>query len=364
MTGQPDSQTLSAPAKEEALKLAEQALELCSTPGHDTLGVLRLGYRISELLQWPTAKDWFWRELQGYPADVDPPWYRKGVQGSLEWRVPELPQETAIHVGHFGIGVPQNSAVAIQDLHHGVGWLAASAIDGYQERTGATSVHSAPAPLDRMYTIYQTRNFPAVAFRRVLALIEDEAFRWLSNVQASLRYGGTLGDAWGLYTRVVDEKLPQLGLAPHYLTIDVGLRSSNPQDWRAALWSCRDLLHDLAGYLWRDPNPTYKHLPGKGKDGGLDVTESHYVNRIGAYLHQKLGGSTTREYLATEADRIYASIDKLSDFASKAHSGAPAYEDLRTAALSTYFLVGELVLRTDMVPVEVASDVTVPKPSV
>jgi hypothetical protein len=92
---------------------------------------------------------------------------------------------------------------------------------------------------------YETRNFPAVAFRRVLALIEDEAFRWLSSVYATLKYGSTLGNVWGLYTRVVDEKLPQLGLEQHYLTIDAGLRSSNPQDWRAALWSCRDLLHDL-----------------------------------------------------------------------------------------------------------------------
>jgi len=352
----PTDSARAEPAKEEALRLTEQALALCSTPGHDTVGVLRLGFQITELLHWPEPRTWFWRELQGYPPDGPAPWYRAGIRGSLEWRVPELPQATGMNVGHFGLGATQSNVVAVQDFKQGAGWLAASAVEGYEERTGRTSVHSAPAPLERMYTIYETRNFPAVAFRPVLALIEDEAFRWLSNVYATLKYGQALGDVWGLYTRVVDEKLPQLGLEQHYLTIGAGLRSSNPQDWRAALWSCRDLLHDLAAYLWRDPSPTYKYLPGKGKDGRLEITESHYVNRIGAYLHQKLGGSTTREYLATEADRIYGSIDKLSDFASKAHAAPPTFDDVRTAALSTYFLVGELVLRTDMLPVELATD--------
>lgn len=68
------------------------------------------------------------------------------------------------------------------------------------------------------------------------------------------------------------------------------------------MWSCRDILHDLAAYLWQDPRETYEHLPGKGKDRKLRVTKSDYVNRLGAYLHE------TGAYIRAEMERVYHSI--------------------------------------------------------
>ena len=113
---------------------------------------------------------------------------------------------------------------------------------------------------------------------------------------------------------------------------------------------CRNIIRDLAGHLWRDPRDTYIYLSGSGKDGKLPVTEDKYVNRLGAYLHQKAVVGDTGDYLRAEMERIYSSIDKLIDLASKAHGNITRL-DACTAAVGTYNILGELIMRTDMEPV-------------
>jgi len=113
------------------------------------------------------------------------------------------------------------------------------------------------------------------------------------------------------------------------------------------MWSCRDILRDVATYLWQDPRETYEHLPGKGKDGKLPVTQKKYVNRLGAYLHKKGTAGETGAYLRAEMERIYNSIQTLNKLDSKAH-GVITLDDARTAAIGTYTILGELATRTDM----------------
>jgi len=116
------------------------------------------------------------------------------------------------------------------------------------------------------------------------------------------------------------------------------------------MWSCRDILHDLAAYLWCDQRETYEYLPGQGKGGKLRVTESDYVNRLGAYLHQKSVVGKTGAYLRAEMERIYQSISTLNELDSRAHSEVTLV-DVRTAAIGTYTILGEIVTRTDVKPV-------------
>jgi len=110
------------------------------------------------------------------------------------------------------------------------------------------------------------------------------------------------------------------------------------------------MLRDIAAYLWQDPRETYQYLQGQGKDGKLSVTQSDYVNRLGAYLHQKGITGKTRNYISAEMERIYHSIDTLNDLDSKAHD-VVTLSDARTAAVGTYVILGELVTHTDMKPI-------------
>lgn len=187
-------------------------------------------------------------------------------------------------------------------------------------------------------------------FQDILDNIESIVFDFASKSYAILRYGDALEDVWQAYRTKVDEHLISIGFGGHLDTVRTGLNSDNPQDWRAAMWSCRDILRDLATYLWQDPRETYEHLRGRGKDGKLRVTQSDYVNRLGAYLHRKGITGKTGAYLRAEMERIYHSIDTLNELDNIAHQPV-TLPDVRTAAIGTYFILGELVSRTDMKPV-------------
>jgi hypothetical protein len=331
-------------ARAEALDLIKRAINDLTTQGHDLTIVMRQCFRASGLLGWDQPQAWFQRELQGYGANDELPWYRQNVRGVQEWRFPDVDEDLTMHVGAWG---EPTQAVVTQQVYAGLPTVRAWASGGYRERTGRTHSHYSKSR-DQLFTIYETRTFPPAAFVTLLASVEDETFRFASNAYALLQYGNALEDVWRLYRHEVDQRLTDIGLREHLVTIDAGLHSDNAQDWRNVLWSCRDVIHDLAAYLRRDPRPTYLHLPGKG--GALSVTASDYINRLGAYMHQ-LGVTGTRgEYLRAEMERIYASLGKLNDLASSAHSGA-TLQDARTAALGTYFMLAELAQRTNLQPI-------------
>jgi hypothetical protein len=83
----------------------------------------------------------------------------------------------------------------------------------------------------------------------------------------------------------------------------------------------------------------------------LDVTQGHTKNRIAAYLHQKGLSGTEGKYLRSEVERLVASIDSIISFQSAAHDPIDL-QNARSIAISTYLLVGEIVTRTDLIPIK------------
>jgi hypothetical protein len=73
-------------------------------------------------------------------------------------------------------------------------------------------------------------------------------------------------------------------------------------------------------------------------------------------MHQKGLTVSLCGYIRAEIERIYSSIGALTDIANMAHSDANPADDARTVALGTFFVLGELIQRTDMVPVTHYSD--------
>ena len=82
----------------------------------------------------------------------------------------------------------------------------------------------------------------------------------------------------------------------------------------------------------------------------MDVTPNKYANRLAAYLHQKGITGTRGRYVRDEVERIAASIRSLVSFQAEAHDPIELV-DARSAALGTYFLLGELALKTDLEPI-------------
>ncbi|MCK4242449.1 MAG: hypothetical protein KAX23_02745, partial [Dehalococcoidia bacterium] len=75
-------------------------------------------------------------------------------------------------------------------------------------------------------------------------------------------------------------------------------------------------------------------------------------NRLAAYLHQKGAGTSADKFLRKQLDRLWDSIKDLYDLESSAKGHRQiTYDDARLSLIMTYLVLGELVLRTDMVPV-------------
>jgi hypothetical protein len=197
----------------------------------------------------------------------------------------------------------------------------------------------------------RVRVFNAGNFTSVLLEIERITFEFASQSYTLLRYGNVLTDIWTDYRSQVDAVLTRLNLTPHLDIIQAELQSGNPQAWRAATLACRNLLSDVADYLWRDPRDTYNHLVGDSKNGKLNIQHGKFANRLSAYIHQKGLRGTSGKFARDEIERLAVSIRSLIAFQSQGHAPV-TWEDARSVALATYFIIGELAIKTDMEPIE------------
>jgi hypothetical protein len=164
-----------------------------------------------------------------------------------------------------------------------------------------------------------------------------------------LRYSDALTGILSKYRSSVEDALQRLNLSEHLAAIQAGIQSPNPAEWRSAVFSCRNLLSDLAGLLWQDSRSTYIHIRNdKGQE--ISVTPNAFSNRLGAYLHQKGIHGKSIGYLRTESERLAASIRSLVEFQGKAHDPM-TLEEAETVASGTFFLIGEIALKTDLEPI-------------
>ena len=336
--------------QEEAIDILRQVLSDLFVGSADMKTLLRKCAHICQILSWGEQFDCFQNELNGYPSETSLPWYRKEIKGIIKWLTAGGLYTTLDSVIEDEFSTKREPIeTTTLDVRAGIDWILSSAQSGYIESTGEKSSRYISFRSKHVDT-EQVRNFDKTAFQTILKNIENEVFNFASKAYSVLLYGDALQDVWQAYRTVVDAKLTEIGIGGHLDTVRAGLNSSNPQDWRAAMWSCRDILHDLASYLWQDPRETYVCLPGQGKGGKLEVTQDKYVNRLGAYLHQKGISGEIGAYIRTEMERVYNSIKTLNELDSKAHN-VITLPIVRTAAISTYVILGELATHTDLKPV-------------
>lgn len=336
--------------RDEAIDVLKEVLGNFFSGAVDVKNVLRRCKHVCEILGWTEQLAWFQNELFGYPSDVELPSYRMAIRGRVEWLVGGGFRTVLDSVVENGFRVVEEPIEYTEmDVRAGIDWVLSAAQSGYSESTGRKSSRYISFR-QRSVETRETKVYDKHLFQTLLTDIENLLFNFASKSCALICYGEALQDIWQGYQTKVDEHLMSFGFGGHLDTIRAGLNSRNPQDWRAAMWSCRDVLHDMAAHLWQDPRETYEYLLGKGKDGKLRVTQSDYVNRLGAYLHQKGITGESGAYIRAEMERIYYSIQTLNELDNKAHDTI-TLSDARIAAIGTYIILGELATRTDMKPI-------------
>ncbi|MHB1132654.1 MAG: AbiTii domain-containing protein [Chloroflexota bacterium] len=344
------------PQREAVELLLEVVRHLSQMGNKDLKTQLRKCQHVCDLLGWEDQKARFRQELIGYPADAIVPPYRH-IAGRLVWRSKGIP----------GLG-RRKQLKTFDEIHDdlceqptklGVRW----GIDQIERSVARWGLVEKPTSERRSRwmsgnseprELVLTAVFTPESFLSILEAIEHSVFDFASERCSYLRYGNTLTDIWSLYRKTVDAWLQQIGKSAHLEAIQSGLSSDNPAMWRTAMQACRNLLEDVVAYLWRDTRDTYEHLyiGGDRKKGGIRVTGNEPKNRLLAYLHQKLPWRASEtEHLKTQAERLFDSLRALYDLQSKAHAPVRK-ESALSVALSTYVLLGELVILTDARPIE------------
>jgi len=334
----------------EAIAILKKIVTDLTTAQVDLKSVLRRCQHVCEILGWVSRKDWFHQELNGYYEGTPLPDYRQ-IPGTVGWhpgrdRYEKMSWETEeLIYGKVEESIYEYAPDALE-VRAGIDWLIFYRSSGYTEILGETKEVKSPSG-KKVMILQKRREFSALNINYAVTQIEKIAFDFASMSYAQLRYGDTVGSIWSIFRREVDEKMTSLNLSQHTKSIERGLISDNPEDWRSAVYGCRSLLNDLANLLWKDGKPRYDLLPGKTKEGTLDVSQGKFGNRLAAYLHQKEITGTRGSFLRGELDRLAGSIQSLIPLQSEAHEPI-SFQDAQSIALKTYIAVGEIVRRTDL----------------
>lgn len=112
-------------------------------------------------------------------------------------------------------------------------------------------------------------------------------------------------------------------------SIEQNLRSTNPEDWKNAVGSCRTLLMDLADTL----NP-----PTNAED------KNKYIDRLKDFVSPKLTSKTKKKLIKTYFDELKERIEyTVNATQGGAHKDRPMRNEAEDVVLYTYLLVAEVM---------------------
>ncbi len=339
--------------QDEAIGLLGEVITNLTSANKNIKSVLRMCQHVCELLGLDQQKNWIYQELNGYYNGAILPPYRK-ISGMRKWDVSQSGHDSITWLSEsIAYGVDSQiyeEETDTLEVWAGIDWFISTSPIGYREVLKETKVVTTPSKRDRV-TLHRVRIFGSPAITWGLSQIEKAIYDFASRTYVQLKYSNVIRHIWDGYQIQVDKVISQLGLTQHLSAIETNLISTNPEAWRSAAFECRNLVNDLANYLWRDPRVRYEYLPGKTDDGKLDVSQGKSGNRLSAYLHQKGITGTQGKYLRDEASRLSTSIQSLISFQSEAHEPVSNL-NARSVAIATYILIAEIIMRTDLIPVE------------
>jgi hypothetical protein len=340
------------PQEEAITHLSDVILQLTSQ-SRDIKAILRKCLIVCELLGWESQKTWFHQELAGYDPTSTLPSHRR-IAGKRKWQpAATMPDkirwmsEEMFYVADPKVYEEEEDTL---EVWAGIEWFILAASTGYSESLNQTKQVGSPSGRYTI-TLDRKRIFTAPSIAASIIVIERAIFDFASRAYVQLKYSNSVGDIWAQYRSRVDAGLASLDMAKHLNAIELGIKSDNPESWRSAVYECRNLLNDLAAHLWHDMRPRYEYLPGRSPEGALDVTPEKFGNRLAAYIHQKGLSGTRGRYFRDEAERLATGILSLIAFQSEAHQPV-TFQDSASIVVSTYVLVGEIISRTDLAPIE------------
>jgi hypothetical protein len=300
---------------------------------------------------------WFRRELGGY-ADEDPlPQYRQAMVGNRS--IQPLDQRLAnpgspvrylsdrMETTHPDLDRPPQRIE--EQFWGGVDLAEAYARDGHTYQYGDWITVRGPMMGEQHYRPVAT--FHPLVFQQIVVQIRATGLEKARRIATALTFGDAVEDIWQENRETAEAAIARIGFEDRLAAIRDGIQSPNVEQWRAAMYSCRSVLEGLSGYLWRDPSPVYPGIEHNNRP--LDVAAGRTINRLVAYLHCNGVGRRSRQAIGAELELLNNVLHAHFGLDSKAHDHLPvSREDARYAVISTYSIISQFAIRTDLEPVE------------
>lgn len=336
----------------EALAIFQDVLSCLMSSSIDLKTIIRKTYFASQTIGWLDQSNWLEKELNGYSPDDEIPSYRI-ITGKYEWWAIDCEQDRitwVVHTKFHPYKFTNKVVEPIRKITSNYDWIIENSSIGLLIPT---------KEINKVYISFKNKEinitkcemYHAFLFKRLLQALESKLFSFVSNAVTLIKYGNLINDFFEKYQNEVEKKLIELGFEDRLNGIKQMLQTNNPELWRDSGLACRTLLHDIASYLWKDPRDYYENLPGNNKTEKLKVTEDMFANRLEAYLHQKKGfHEKLEEYIRSEIKYLTELIRKLKDLQATAKNELLSSEVI-SIVVATYFVIGELVQKTDMNPI-------------
>ena len=204
-------------------------------------------------------------------------------------------------------------------------------------------------------------DFFALAVHLTLNKVEQQCFDFAIRSERLLSFGNQAGDIFGEYRESAVRELAKIGIDESLAAIDANLRLGTGEGAKLAILGCRNILIALSNKLWQVPSlkvhPTLTTYDGKP----LQLDTGQIKARLRAYLHERdvvLATGRGPTLIAGQLDRIADTLDQLYNLSSEQGKNEALVPEVKSAALQTFFLIGEIARLTGLEPVTVIADQT------
>lgn len=301
--------------REEALEIAINTRRKIIEGKENPIAVIRSCLVISDTLNKNEMKNKLLSELSGYAEDEDIP----------DYRCMSCLYEDTSYVNNISRDfVPVRVPFSVHSL-----------FDNYKSNR-TIRFHDE----DKIKLLIPSR------LHSVLSEITDWCLNYLNDVINELQYGGTVELLMEEIRKNTDEKLANFGvnLRNETQSLLLNLKSTNPADWNMVAHSCRKIVKLLADKVFPARDKKYKMKDGRS----IKVGEPNYINRLCAFLDQKVAGEE-RKFLIAELEYFESYLRQIIEYTQMGEH-KPSIEKYHADMISihTYLICSEILKHHDI----------------
>ncbi len=181
-------------------------------------------------------------------------------------------------------------------------------------------------------------------FKELMQKLSRRCFNFLNQIMKELQYGSAIEYLMEELRQETDKKLLKLDerIAEEAASLRCNLTSNNPADWNKVGHSCRTILVLIADKLY-----PAKDEPASKTNGKHPLTKANYLNRLMAYMDEKLDSKDDRALIKTEIELLKNNLECVNERVNKMEHDTKA-QKIRTEliAIRTYIIISEILKLT------------------